>query len=162
MTELETCLNDTVNEFSLNGDVHVGKIVSCYDADTVRIVILFGDKLTKFNCRLMGIDTPEMKPSRSKPNRIEEKKKAKLARNRLVQLATSCNIEADKLYKKKEIQRHIDSENNKLITVKCFEFDKYGRLLIEICENTDSKPYNYILVDEGHAKPYDGGTKDPW
>ena len=43
--------------------------------------------------------------------------------------------------------------------VKCNEFDKYGRLLVELL-NDDNKTINQMLIDEGYAKAYDGGTKD--
>ena len=34
-------------------------------------------KIVKYNCRLYGIDTPEMRPRRNNPNREAEKKAAK-------------------------------------------------------------------------------------
>ena len=52
-------------------------------------------------------------------------------------------------------------KNNKIISIKCYEFDKYGRLLVELLDNeNNTKTYNDILIEEGMAKKYDGGTKD--
>jgi endonuclease YncB( thermonuclease family) len=54
--------------------------------------------------------------------------------------------------------------NKKLITVKCLEFDKYGRLLVELYNMNDmTKSFNNILVEKNMAVSYDGGTKiAPW
>ena len=44
-------------------------------------------------------------------------------------------------------------KNNKIISIKCYEFDKYGRLLVELLDNeTDVKTYNDILIEEGWLK----------
>ena len=59
-------------------------------------------------------------------------------------------------------------QNNKnLVSVKCLEFDKYGRLLVELFPNTydinTAKSFNTILVEKNLAVSYDGGKKiNPW
>ena len=47
-----------------------------------------------------------------------------------------------------------------LVKIECLEFDKYGRLLIKVFNNVDELSLNEIMVNEGHGKWYDGGTKD--
>ena len=47
----------------------------------------------------------------------------------------------------------------KLIKIECFEFDKYGRLLINVWNMVDIDTINDIMIKEGHCKVYDGGTK---
>ena len=48
--------------------------------------------------------------------------------------------------------------NNHLVKVKCYDFDKYGRVLIELL-NEDGETFNNILIKEGFAREYDGGKK---
>jgi len=156
----------SVGLFSLAGKTLLGKIVNVYDADTCKIVLDRGDNtLEKYCCRLLGIDTPEMKPSKSNENRDLEINSAFNARNRLIQLATSCNIEIENRIKGKKLQTFIDT-NDKIIIVDCYNFDKYGRLLVKIYENNtkiytleNKICYNDMLVNEGYAYNYFGGTK---
>jgi endonuclease YncB( thermonuclease family) len=52
---------------------------------------------------------------------------------------------------------------NKILLIKCGEFDKYGRLLVEIYENNGELfSINNWLIENNYAKPYDGGTKEEW
>ena len=151
--QLRTLTSKDIPLFSLNNKTFNAKIVDIYDADTCKAVFFLDDQFVKFNCRLLGIDTPEMKPSRKKPGREQEKIKAKKARNRLVQLCTNikCNIET--LYKKKQIVELL-TKNTKIIKIICYDFDKYGRLLIEITELDDITTFNQVLIDvrEGKTK----------
>jgi endonuclease YncB( thermonuclease family) len=149
--------NDDINEFSLAGQKLQGKIVDIYDGDTCKIVLIYDNKLLKFSCRLLGLDTPEMKPSKTKPDREKEILDAHKCRNKLLQLTTSCNCDINQILKKTECASLL-LENTKIITVECHEFDKYGRLLVELYVNGDN--CNNLLIKEGYAKAYDGGTKD--
>jgi endonuclease YncB( thermonuclease family) len=163
METLRRATNSTYPLFSLSGKLFKGKIVNVYDADTCKIVLDRGnDKLHKFCCRLMGIDTPEMKPSRSNANRDAEKEAAFRARNRFIQVATSCQIDLDDRSKRSALQTLIDT-NEKIIDIQCLEFDKYGRLLVNLFENMEEasigNSYNNLLISEGYAYAYDGGTK---
>ena len=65
---------------------------------------------------------------------------------------------------------------NKLVFVKCLDFDKYGRLLTELyinddynyenidCNNCNDKLLNISnwLVNNKYAKEYFGGSKSKW
>jgi len=157
-TKLVNAKIEDVPEFSLNGVKTVGKVVDIYDGDTCKIILVYKNELMRFNCRLVGLDTPEIKPSKDKVNRDQEIKNAHRCRNKLMQLTTSCNCEIEQQYTKKEIKNLLDT-NNKVITVLCHEFDKYGRLLVELYYDS-TKTANTILVEENFAKSYDGGTKD--
>jgi endonuclease YncB( thermonuclease family) len=145
--------------FSLNNINTFGKIVELYDGDTCKIILNNNGTLQKFSCRLLGLDTPEMKPSLIKPNRDQEILNAHKCRNRLLQLLTDCSCEIDYVMKKPECLKLINN-NKKIINIKCHEFDKYGRLLVELYGDDTEKSANQILIDEGYAKSYDGGTKD--
>jgi micrococcal nuclease len=130
---LAEATNENVAIFSLNNKTFKGKVVSIHDGDTCKIVLDIDGKLAKFNCRLNGIDTPEMKPKKTDPNRDKIKASAIAARDRLRSLC------------------------QELVDVECFDFDKYGRLLVHI--HTNGKNVNNILIEEGFAYAYNGGTK---
>lgn len=159
---LETC-NKDVPEFSLCGQTLKGKVVEMYDADTCKIVLPLNNSFYKFTCRLNGIDTPEMKPKKEKPNRETEILWAKKARNELMRMVCPNGKTIDNLEAKKEdIVKDLE-ENRNLITIKCMEFDKYGRLLVEMFVDGTSDSLNKILVNKGMAVEYNGGTKiAPW
>jgi len=156
-----------VAEFSLCGLTLNGKVVECYDADTCKIVLPVKDCLYKFTCRLNGIDTPEIKPRKDKPNRDSEILWAKKARAELLKLICPKLLNEtnpfDNLDIKKEEVIHELEKNKKLVIVKCLEFDKYGRLLVELYSDVKGDSFNKILVDKNFAVLYDGGTKiNPW
>jgi len=148
-------------EFSLHGLTLQGKVVECYDADTCKIVLPILNTFYKFTCRLNGIDTPEMKPLKTKANRDSEIVWAKKARAELLRLITDHTL--DNLDIKKEDVIELLKNNKKLITVKCLEFDKYGRLLVELYNINDTISFGDILIEKGLAVSYDGGKKVvPW
>ena len=138
-----------------------GKVVEMYDADTCKIALPLQNTFYKFTCRLNGIDTPEIKPRKDKPNREQEIIWAKKARNELLGLV--CDTKIDNLEIKKEEIINMLQNNRKLVSVKCLEFDKYGRLLVNLFNKNDTKSFNDILVEKQLAVNYDGGTKKaPW
>ena len=145
-----------IDLFSLEENKVKCKVTNIYDADTCKIIFKLDNKIVKFNCRLSGIDAPEMKPPMAQKNREEEKIVAQKARNRLLQLCSNVVVDLQKLYQKKEVQEILD-KNTKLITANCGKFDKYGRLLVELSNN--GVIFNQILINEGYAYAYDGGTK---
>lgn len=137
-------IDNNTPEFSLNNFNSEGKIVSVYDGDSVHIVlplnlIKMNDttninevKLYKFNCRLNGLDTPEIRTKN-----IQEKEFGLKVRD----------ILRDKIL-------------NKIVKVKCGDFDKYGRLLVDIY--LEDLHINKWLIDNGYANNYDGGKKTKW
>ena len=162
---LENCTKETP-EFTLCGQTLQGKVVELYDADTCKIVLPVMGTFFKFICRLSGIDTPEMKPRKDKPNRDNEILWAKRARAELLKLiCPSDDSVFDNLdIKKDEIITHLQNNKN-IITVRCMEFDKYGRLLVELFSSntTTTTSFNQILVEKNMAVGYDGGKKvNPW
>lgn len=128
----------TINtpKFSLNGKLVYCKVVKVYDGDTITVNFKLFRKIRQFNIRMAGYDTPEL---RSKDP--AEKEKAILAKFFLQ------NILLDKI-----------------VYLKCLDFDKYGRLLGEV--HLSKKQYlsgtpcvNQSMISTGHAVPYFGGTK---
>ena len=141
-SKLDVALSVTTKKtpyFSLDGLITRAKVVNVYDGDTVHIVFPFYNKerkkdMCRWKCRLSGIDTPELRTKSS-----QEKTLAIQARE----------------YVKNYVL-------DKIVTVKCGKFDKYGRLLVEIYvfEQDTECSLNQLLIDRGIAKEYNGGKKD--
>ena len=49
---------------------------------------------------------------------------------------------------------------NKIVTIECKDFDKYGRLLVEIFYEDIN--INNWLIENNYAKKYYGGKKTEW
>jgi len=116
-------------------DVRVIKVV---DGDTVDVDIDlgFGVTLTDERVRIMGIDTPESRTRDKVEDLFGEAAKARL----------------------KELMKH----GGKLITTEDRKGEdmkgKFGRILGDF--KVDGKLVTDILVEEGHAVAYFGGSKD--
>jgi len=138
---LEERLLRATNEislFSFKGITLEVKVVDIYDGDTFTGCFIFKDEIIKYKFRTIGYDSPEMKPLKSKPNREQEKIKAKEAREKFIEYS--------------------DCQNN-LIIVECQQFDKYGRILGTVFNKKTSENVNTKMIDNGYGLPYDGGTK---
>ena len=130
---LETQTSD-VNYFSLDGYETEAKVVKVYDGDTIHIVFKYFDTFFKWNCRIQHVDTPEL---RTKD--LEEKKRGYECRDKLSALIL-----------------------DKVVSVKCSKFDKYGRLLVEITVPESGVKIHEYLISEGLANKYEGKTKEKW
>ena len=154
-----------MEEFTLLGEIKVCKVISVYDGDTIKVCFYHNNIINKWNIRLIGLDTPELRPSRHIPNRDEEIKNAKASRD----------------YLRSTLLPSKNDTTQKLFYLKCNDFDKYGRLLGEIFEyqsnifkntntkyqiggylsntNLHSSSINSLMVTNGYANYYDGGKK---
>ena len=149
---MEKLTEDDVEFFSIAGR-KTGKVVDVYDGDTIHVITFLEGKYVKLKARIIGIDTPEIKLPKNCENREEKKNKAKLARNYLVSQITNCGIDINLPYTSKEMKELLRT-NTLLVEIDFFEFDKYGRILIDI-ENVSKK-----MIKGGYANSYDGGTKN--
>jgi hypothetical protein len=124
--------NDTV-EFTY--PITSGHVIKVYDGDTITIASKMpyeNSPLFRFNVRLNGIDTPEIK-SKNK----NEKALAILARDSLSQLIM-----------------------NKNVTLNNVKNEKYGRILADVY--LDDLHINKWMIDKQFAVEYDGKTKKIW
>jgi endonuclease YncB( thermonuclease family) len=155
-----TCENCPL--FSLYNVKTVCKIVDIYDGDTTDVIIAYRDQLYHFKARLYGYDSHEMKPSKMDPNRDTKKQLAIAAKQRLWNLCTDLE------------PTNFTGQHSTILPVICGEFDKYGRILINIFRsgtnledqwtnnNMDewfSQTINSQMINEGYGYPYYGGTK---
>ena len=143
---------DNINEFSFNGNEFYSKVLDIYDGDTITILIKNNNMYNKIKCRLNDLDTPELRSSD-----INEKHAAKIARNYLIRLVTGKKVTLD--ITRNEIRR-ICGDNNRICYIKCYNFDKYGRLLIDI--SMDRVLLNDKMIVDGFGGKYDGGKKCNW
>ena len=168
-TDLENIFDSNTNQnpnldkiqckkLDLNNIIGNFYVDSVYDGDTITILIpikthiynmVSVDKIdinsdsnksntiyfNKVHVRLLNLDTPEIKPLKDIPNRDEHIRKAKEARDFLSNIIL-----------------------NKIIQVKFYQNDKYGRPLVEIYH--DSICLNELMITKGYGKKYSGGTKD--
>lgn len=74
--------HQTAPRRSLRGKVLECKVLDCYDGDTITVAIFYPgtDDLCSVRVRLVGIDTPELRKSRSDPDRELHISAAKAAR----------------------------------------------------------------------------------
>ena len=123
-------------KFNLNNCQKLCKIVDVYDGDTVRGVFEHNGVYNKWNIRMYGYDSPEMRPSKKLENRDEIKKNAVKSRDFLRALIL-----------------------NKTVGLECLEFDKYGRVLGNIYIEELDCSVNDHMIANGHGYSYFGGTK---
>lgn len=138
---------------SLNGISSKARVVSVYDGDTLTLIIPFRNECFKFNCRMMGIDTCEMK-SKLQQNRETAIK----ARNRVLQLLGVPVADLNAKLTKQKIQSLL-AENIYTCWVKCYETEKFGRTLVDVWTSNMQTTIAQILIDEKLAYEYKGDTK---
>jgi len=133
----------------------IARIVDIYDGDTCTVVIKLNNEYNKFIVRLNGIDTCEIKAKSA-----DNKKKAYLARDRLLNLVT--NVETSNNSMPRKSVRDILNREVYLINLCVSGTDKYGRLLADLYGLEDelkTRSFSSILLSEKLAYSYDGGTK---
>ena len=110
------------------------KVVKVVDGDTVDVDIDlgFGIWMKKERVRIMGIDTPE-----SRTRDLEEKYYGKLSKAHLVSILEEGDV---------QLQSH--------------DKGKFGRILGELFIGDSTYSVNQQMIDECHAVPYFGQSKD--
>jgi micrococcal nuclease len=111
------------------------KISDVYDGDTYKIELPVCCRRYVFSCRLLGIDTPEI---RSK-NKTEKK------------VGYDVCMYVSKLL----------LQSDRDIEIHCHDFDKYGRVLCDITLIIGGKRCDLAshLIEMGMGYKYDGGTR---
>ena len=110
------------------------KVTRVVDGDTIDVNIDLGFQIWhKARVRMLGIDTPE-----SRTRRKAEKVLGLAAKARLKELLKGQKV-----------------------SIQCTkEKGKFGRVLADVVVN--DKSINQQLIEEGHAREYNGGKKEPW
>ena len=123
-------VNSDVEELSFKNQLIECKVVSVYDGDTIKCVFPLNGKLYKWNCSINGIDT---------------------------EIRTKSTIEKELGYKAKFSQRKILNKN---VMIYCNDFDKYGRLLVNV--KIDKIDIKNLMIQNKFAVEYYGKTKINW
>lgn len=132
MNDFESIDFDAVKKFSLEGEIYFARVVKVYDGDSITVVFKYNGVYRKWTCRMSGIDTPELR--------------------------NSCVGEKQEAIKARDFLRALILD--KVVEIRCGDFDKYGRLLVTVYK--DEKCVNDLLIDDGYAVAYDGGKKQEW
>jgi endonuclease YncB( thermonuclease family) len=141
-------------KFSLDGLCTQGRIVDIIDGDSLSIILNIFNNYYKFNVRINGIDTCELKSKNELNKQLAHK-----ARTSLLKLITG--FEDTPILSKKEVQNILDKEIY-IVYLECLDFDKYGRLLANvyttISGNKNELLSEYLLKNK-LAYVYTGETK---
>ena len=116
-----------------------GRVIKVYDGDTITIAAKLPYPQSpwyRFQVRLVGIDTPEMRPKKDVKNRESEMRTAVIAKTML----------KDRIFKK-------------VVELRNTAKDKYGRILADVIH--DGVNMSQWLIKLRLAVKYDGGTKKP-
>lgn len=123
---------EDVQKFSFKGIRTLAYVSKVYDGDTVTVIFKYKGQKIKTSCRLLGIDTPELKSQ----NPDEKQMAIKLR-----------DILANKIL-------------NKIKYVVFHDFDKYGRPLVELYDIfSRKKSINDFMGEQECVNTYFGGTK---
>ena len=116
------------------------KINKVVDGDTIDVTIDLGfDLYKKERVRVAGVDTPE-----KRTRNLEEK---------------ALGLDAT-YWMKKQLEGAIDGDDDLVIRTELVGgMGKYGRLLGWLYIGDAEVSLNEIMIDEGYAWAYDGGTK---
>lgn len=131
-------VND-IKQFNFNKKKAYCKITNIYDGDSFKLIFFHNFDLIKYKCRALGYDSPEMRPLKINPNREIEKKFAVEARDYLI---NKC-----------------DKYNN-IVYAEMEDFDKYGRILVNIYSPNKKEHINEIMLKNTRSIPYFGGKKN--
>ena len=109
-------------------------LIRVIDGDTIDVNIDLGFNIWhKGRIRMAGIDTPESR-TRNKAEKV---------------LGLAAKSRLKELLKKKKLSINCTKEKG-----------KFGRILADVL--ADDININKQLIEEGHARPYQGGVKVPW
>lgn len=129
-TKLQECNPNKIPYFSFEHIKTQCKIVYFYDGDSCTIILKHDNKFVKLKCRLKGIDTPELRSNYSPEVLVARR-----------------------------VKDYVSQYNNQILNVHLFQFDKYGRTLIELFDPRTNTSINEDLIRLGLAYRYDGKTK---
>ena len=115
--------------------ITVSRLVSVYDADTFRVDVNGWPPIVGENMpiRVLGVDAPEIRGKCAL-----EKEQARAAKAFTLQAL----------------------ENGKTVELRNLKRGKYFRFLADVF--IDGENLASMLIKQGHARPYDGGTRQGW
>ena len=133
--------------FSFAGMIVKARVVDVHDGDTITIVFFFRGLPIKYHIRMLGYDSPEMRPTLATSDRDLHKAAAECAK------------------------RHLESMIlNKVVLVGFCKEEKFGRLMGNVYLDShhpftptgslgESECANAAMISRGYGKRYDGKKK---
>lgn len=141
MTEYQNLINEfqSINPKTIKSNIFedlliYGYVFKVHDTDSISILFNYKNEIVKYNLRLDGIDAPEFKSKNKNEQEL-------------------C-IKGTKFLKELILK--------KIIKIKTFKVDKYGRLLSKIYNYSDDQCINDLLIDIGFCRKYSGEKKEEW
>lgn len=136
--KLSDCTYANTPSFNFKGKVVTAKCVKVYDGDTITVVFDMFGEYYRFNVRMDGYDSPEIKSKEKDPEmKALEKKWAREARDFLADMIL-----------------------NKIVILTCRDYDKYGRILGAV--SLGDVDINNTMLTRGYCRKYDEGHKEEW
>lgn len=126
-------LCDLSKPYTLEGRSVLGRVSRVIDGDSLHVSMPIDGHVWTFPCVIRNIDCPEIRTKN-----IEEK---------------ALGFKA-----KKHVEEIL---SKKIISLDLGEFDSFGRLLVSI-HTSDGVNVADSLVENGFARVYNGGKKEPW
>ena len=140
-------------KFDFNGTCCPCKIIDIYDGDTCIAGIKWNNQYIQIRLRLKGINSAEMKPPKNIENRDSIIENAYLAKKKLIEY---CTEESPENCKSKKECEEIMKKNKKIIYVKMYHFDTFGRVISELYLDPEyNQSINKLMVDNGYAIKFD-------
>ena len=138
------------------------KVISVYDGDTCDLVVIMGQSLERFKCRLADIDSPEMPKKELKESDPEKYeialKRAEKSRDFLAWLCTGNvpqDFPSDSIpWSKDELQKRLDASKT-LIYAEFQGIGGFQRPLITLRKSSGARDsFNDLLMQYGYAEKY--------
>lgn len=128
MDELNNIDIEKISKFSFKNMEFIAKVVECIDGDTIDVIFKF-ENYYKFRIRMLGYNSPELKPHLDIKDRDIIIKEAKAAKEYITTLLL-----------------------NKVVNIICDDFDNFGRILATVyCDNLC---VNEHMLQMGYGVPF--------
>lgn len=139
-------------EFQITG-VRIARLLETHDGDSMKVSVVLHGKVVKMTCRLLGVDTPEIRTKND-----DERRRATLARDFVAAWALPGTHEVGGMYKEADLKKAY-ADTPVFVTVDFRGQEKFGRTLAVVSKRGGSTTLNDLLIEHGHAVAYVGGTK---
>ena len=132
---------DSISDIPGKGEIIEAYVYDVYDGDTCSIIYAVEGVRLKTKLRLIGIDTPEKKPSGDLTEELIEAEKA---------AAEKCKVFLT------------EKVGGKVIKVKLMKYGKYAGRTLGHVYDSDGNDISEMMIELGYAKEYNGAKKEPW
>lgn len=150
---LKAADTDDLPEFGKLFGRRQARLLETHDGDTMKVAIFKGGKVRKVTVRVAGVDTPEVRSKNP-----DEKAAGIRARNFVAAWALPDRFQVDGVYSESALKAAY-AETPVMIEIDFQGTDKYARFLGSAYKPGCTASLSDLLIANGHAVAYDGGTK---